>query len=166
MIQVSIPCFEGLLPEPYNGYVLDLLWDLATWLSYGKLRQHTDSTLESFDEATKSLGFQVRKFTNTTSPQFRTTETPREETARKLRAAAKKAKEDAAAAASGDPPPAAKPARQGPKWKKFNDKTYKYHSLGDYVRMIRRHGTTDSFSTQIVSSSIVKSCVAELTDYL
>jgi hypothetical protein len=29
--------------------------------------------------------------------------------------------------------------------------TYKLHALGDYVRSIRLFGTTDSYSTQIVS---------------
>jgi len=32
---------------------------------------------------------------------------------------------------------------------------YKVHALGDYVETIRRLGTTDSFSTQIVSLSLV-----------
>jgi hypothetical protein len=36
--------------------------------------------------------------------------------------------------------------------KQLNLKTYKYHALGDYVHTIRRFGTTDSYSTQPVSS--------------
>ena len=35
--------------------------------------------------------------------------------------------------------------------KGFNLNTYKLHSLGDYVETIRRYGTTDSYSTQLVS---------------
>lgn len=35
--------------------------------------------------------------------------------------------------------------------KTLNLDTYKYHSLGDYADMIRRYGTTDSYSTEIVS---------------
>jgi len=42
-----------------------------------------------------------------------------------------------------------------PKVKRFNLLTYKIHSLGDYVSMIRKFGTTDSYSTQIVSSAII-----------
>ena len=38
------------------------------------------------------------------------------------------------------------------KAKKFNLITYKLHSLGDYVRTIRMYGTTDSYSTEPVSS--------------
>ena len=37
--------------------------------------------------------------------------------------------------------------------KQLNLNTYKYHVLGDYVHTIRRFGTTDSYSTQPVSSS-------------
>jgi hypothetical protein len=36
--------------------------------------------------------------------------------------------------------------------KQLNLKTYKYHALGDYVHTIRQFGTTDSYSTQPVSS--------------
>jgi hypothetical protein len=36
--------------------------------------------------------------------------------------------------------------------KHFNLLTYKMHALGDYVSTIRQFGTTDSYSTQIVSS--------------
>jgi hypothetical protein len=38
--------------------------------------------------------------------------------------------------------------------KSLNLKTYKNHSLGDYVRTIRRYGTTDSYSTEPVSEII------------
>jgi hypothetical protein len=44
----------------------------------------------------------------------------------------------------------------GPKFKKLNLETYKYHALGDYPNMIRRMGTTDNFSTQPVFISFRK----------
>ena len=37
-----------------------------------------------------------------------------------------------------------------PKRKSLNLSTYKFHSLGDYPNTIRRYGTTDNYSTQIV----------------
>lgn len=40
------------------------------------------------------------------------------------------------------------------KARKLNLFTYKWHSLGDYANMIRRFGTTDSYSTQLVSHLI------------
>jgi hypothetical protein len=131
---------------------MDLLFDLVTWLSYAKLRQHTDSTLESFDKVTTSLGYQLRKFARTTCPRFRTKETPKEKEARERRAIAKRAKEVAAAAAAGLPPPAEKPKKSASeKWKTFSLRTYKLHALGDYLKSIRLFGTSDSYSTQIVS---------------
>lgn len=45
---------------------------------------------------------------------------------------------------------AKKPA--GRRAKTFNMNTYKAHALGDYAKTIRRYGTTDSYSTEPVSS--------------
>lgn len=45
-----------------------------------------------------------------------------------------------------------KPAQEGERrTKAFNLRRYKYHALGDYPEMIRRYGTTDSYSTEPVS---------------
>jgi len=37
----------------------------------------------------------------------------------------------------------------------FNMCTYKLHALGDYVAAIARYGTTDNYSTQVVSNLVV-----------
>jgi hypothetical protein len=50
-----------------------------------------------------------------------------------------------------DPSPTMPSAEFLPKVKNLNLSTYKLHALGDYVRTIRLFGTTDSYSTQIVS---------------
>jgi hypothetical protein len=39
----------------------------------------------------------------------------------------------------------------GRRFKMLNLHTYKHHALGDYAEMIRRYGTTDSYSTEPVS---------------
>ena len=41
----------------------------------------------------------------------------------------------------------------GARPKLFNLNTYKLHALGDYVHTIHMFGTTDSYTTQIVSQS-------------
>ena len=41
----------------------------------------------------------------------------------------------------------------GRRKKTFNRRTYKNHSLGDCIKMIRTYGTTDSYSTEGVGSS-------------
>jgi hypothetical protein len=41
-----------------------------------------------------------------------------------------------------------------PKLKTLNVFTYKFHALGDYVHSIHVFGTTDSYSTQLVNSSL------------
>jgi hypothetical protein len=148
-----MPVFEGLLPAPFDGYVQDLLFDLAMWHAYAKLRMHTDSTLGSFEKATTSLGQQLRKFAMKTCAAFATKETPREEAARHRRAAAKKAKAAAAASTSTSTAPSTDET-PGAKQKVYNLFTYKIHALGDYVKTIRWFGTTDSYSTQIVGCHV------------
>ncbi|KAF8550589.1 hypothetical protein OG21DRAFT_1499714 [Imleria badia] len=67
LLQCAIPIFEGLLPSPHNETVLDLLFDLATWQAFAKLRMHTDDTLSFFDTMTRQLGYSARRFKKTTS---------------------------------------------------------------------------------------------------
>lgn len=141
-LQCAMPVFEGLLPSPHNEIVLDLLFDLATWHSFAKLRIHTDDTLFLFDVATRQLGHSVRKFQRTTCTVYQTTELPDESAARVRRQAALMKKN----------PSRTQNTSGIPKIKTLNLSTYKYHALGDYVDMIREYGTTDSYSTQIVSA--------------
>jgi len=57
------------------------------------------------------------------------------------------------------PPPRAKatvpheqPGVRGRRLKTLNLNTYKFHSLGDYSASIRKYGTSDSYTTELVSS--------------
>ena len=111
---------------------------------------HTDHTLEIFDDVTVRIGAECRKFNEKTCPSFDTCELKRETQARKRRQARK--------AAGGKAAPAQVPATstaeaEGPLPKEFNLHTYKYHSLGDYPKTIREFGTSDSYSSEPVSSS-------------
>ena len=166
--QVAIPVFEGLLPEPHNTHVLELLFNLAHWHGLSKLCMHTDNTLGIFSQVTTSLGDSVRGFEEKTCALFKTRELEREWVARQRRqenattaepmpAAAPsnstrkpKPKVEAATKSGTGPKPAA-PGNSARKPKLLNMKTYKYHALGDYVATIRQFGTTDSYSTQSVS---------------
>lgn len=89
-MQCAIPAFEGLLPEPHNRIVLDLLFIMAQWHGMAKLRLHTDNTLAVLDTLTTTLGEQLRKFKKKTCSAFQTKELPREKQARDK----KKAKQD------------------------------------------------------------------------
>jgi len=120
--QCSIPVFDGLLIEPFNGMLLRLLYKAAEWHALAKLRLHTDSTLDLLESVTREFGRLTRQFRDKTADKFNTVELPREAGARK-----------------------------GGTKKKLNLNTYKFHSLGDYVATIRLFGTTDSYSTQLVS---------------
>jgi hypothetical protein len=76
--QCAIPCFEGLLPSPFNETILDLLFISAYWHSLGKLRMHTDSSLEVFDIITVAFGQKMRSFAEETCKEFETMETDKE----------------------------------------------------------------------------------------
>jgi len=137
-LQCIIPVIEGLLSDEDEKDILDLIFILATWHAYAKLRLHTDHTLATFDALTKPLGDALRHFAGKFSDRFDTKELPKEADARKRRAAKGKGK--------------GKPTRQKATKVRFNLSTYKLHALGDYVNTIRQRGTTDSYSTQMVSS--------------
>jgi hypothetical protein len=144
LIQCAIPVFNGLLPEPHNTRLVKLLFVMAHWHALAKLRMHTDTTLDILSQVTTSLGKSLRDFEEKTCAMFQTRELDRERAIRQRRQERNTAKD-------GVPQPAA-PSNNTRKPKCLNLKTYKYHALGDYVSTIRLYGTTDSYSTQSVSS--------------
>ena len=79
--QCAIPCFEGLLDDPHNRVLMDLLFELVTWHALAKLRLHTDLTLTFFEQVTSGLGSLIRKFVQVTCSHFDTKELPSEEAA-------------------------------------------------------------------------------------
>lgn len=154
--QCAMPVFEGLLPEPHNTAIQQLLFTCAHWHGLAKLHMHTDQTLQLLDNVTVQISTGFQAFNNKTCPAFDTQELRRETEARKRRALkkakGKKGAVDPATRVSLDP--AANPTEEVPDEplrKKFNLQTYKYHALGDYADTIRRYGTSDSYSTEPVS---------------
>lgn len=173
--QCALPVFDGLFDEPYNQAILELLFLCAQWHGLAKLRMHTDQTLELLDDVTISLGQQFRFFVNIICPDFKTRELPREAAAR-----ARRSKKPSTTGSGSGPisvssnntentssiltPPlsadadsltttltaAPQSSTSTRRLKTLNLDTYKYHSLGDYTEMIRKYGTTDSYSTELV----------------
>ena len=114
-------------------------------MALAKLRIHTESTLQLLETSTRLLGEQMRRFLDKVYAHIDTRELPREEAARVRRKMAMLAKNPTTTSeASG--------TSSGKMRRKLNLNTYKYHSLGDYATTIRRFGTTDSYSTQLVSN--------------
>ncbi|KAF8440991.1 hypothetical protein L210DRAFT_3399787, partial [Boletus edulis BED1] len=140
VLQCSMPVFEGLLPPMHNDIVQTLLFRLAEWHALAKLRLHTDDTLALLHQALRQLGAQVRRFQRLTCPAFETKEIPQESSQRQRR--------EAANFQAGR---RKKPARTGSLLKTFNIHTYNFHALGNYEKTIRMFGTTDSYTTQVVS---------------
>ncbi|KAF7289692.1 hypothetical protein HMN09_01332300 [Mycena chlorophos] len=145
ILQCSMPVFEHLLDNndyaADNEMIQDLLFAHAYWHGLAKLRMHTTFTLECLKEATRDLGYQLRRFARTTCKTFVTKELPREEAARRKRYTRKVAEAGRTGAA---PPPETSAST---KVKTFNGNTIKTHFLGDYVPTIPLIGTSDSWST-------------------
>jgi hypothetical protein len=126
--------------------ILDLLYQLATWHALAKLRMHTSQTLQYLDHATTSLGNSLRHFRDEVCPNFQKKE--------RVSVPTQKGKQAALPTPNGSIPQESSKQKQKPhKEPIFSLSTFKVHSLGDYVDCIRRHGTTDSYSTQPVSIS-------------
>ena len=149
--QCAISVFEGLLPEKDDKIIRQMLFELATWHAFAKLRLQTETTLNDLDNSTSRLGDTVRKFERKTCHNYRTKELPAEHAAR-TRRQARKAKNQSAAVAA--PPSIQSTATSISKEKKFNMNTYKFHALGDYVASIKLFGTPDSYTSQHVSANM------------
>ncbi|TFK84679.1 hypothetical protein K466DRAFT_496126 [Polyporus arcularius HHB13444] len=138
-LMTIIPAYEGLLPLADEENVMDLLFELANWHALAKLRAHHEITLDNLGSATRHLYAAMRQFDTEVCPNYDTRETPSEAQARVRRDQAR------------DPD---KAADTGTKAKPFNVlNTYKYHVLGDYCEYIKRCGTSDNWTTQVVSIS-------------
>lgn len=136
-----MPVFEGLFPSDHDAIIQTLLYRFAQWHALAKLRLHSETTLTLLDKTFKRLSRQLRKFRDFTCAAFATLELPKEKAARERKVARERSGADNANTGSG-----------GRKGKKFNMNTYKFHAMGDYLHSIRLFGTTDSFTSQIVSS--------------
>lgn len=91
IVQCAIPVFDGLLPEPHNRSVMELLFVLAHWHALAKLRMHNDLTLAVMEQATISLGKMLRAFSQKTCSAFATKELNREYNSRIRREGKKQA---------------------------------------------------------------------------
>jgi hypothetical protein len=144
MFQCSIPCFEGLLPAPHDDSVQSLLYLASYWHSLAKLRVHTETTLSVLDHTTALFAKSLRHFKEVICPCFDTVETDHEYKARRRAAEHRMSRQRTQTV-----PSTSKGAKR---CKTFNLLTSKFHALGDYVNTIKMFGTTDSYSTQIVST--------------
>ncbi|TFY50777.1 hypothetical protein EVJ58_g10894, partial [Rhodofomes roseus] len=150
ILQCIIPVVDSMLPPPHDDIVLDVLFALAEWHAFAKLRLHTERTLSLFEESVKTLGKAMRRFETITCPAYETKELPRETAARGRRQAAAAAKAGSKGKQKAASVPVSRTARTagGARIVKFNLATYKWHSFGDYPYLIRATGTMDISSTQ------------------
>ncbi|KAI0073432.1 hypothetical protein K474DRAFT_1603363 [Panus rudis PR-1116 ss-1] len=150
LLQCAMPVFEGLFPESdHDRSIQDLLFILADWHACAKLRMHTDTSIGMLRNATTLLGAHFRAFVKNICPKYDTKELPKETAARGRRLSRKRTQGQARQAQQAEAAANTTAGAKTIKRKLLNLLTYKYHSLGDYVRNILMFGTTDSYSTQI-----------------
>ena len=142
LFQCAMPVCDGLFLELHNTLVLKLLFTLCHWHGLTKLRIHANETLEILDAVTVSLGRELCTFSAHTCPTFLTHEL-KCETERQLHRQQQLQSHTQCLSSQG-------PSISSRQPKTFNLQTYKLHALSDYVSSIRRYGTTDSYSTQLV----------------
>ena len=142
ILQCALAVFEGLLPPRHDKIVRKLLFELNTWHSFAKFRIQLDATLDDLSTSHTRLGKYLRLFNSVVCPACHPRELPSEVIARNRRRAAKASHPNLASPEEV--------SSLSAKRKEFNMNVYKFHALGDYPEAIRRHGTTDSYSTQIV----------------
>ena len=111
-----------------------LLYRCAQWHALAKLRIHNDHTLALLDHVTTLLGAEIRRFDRDTCSKYDTKELAKEAEARSRREAGGKGAQSSTRRSVS-----------------LGIYTIKLHFLGDYVDSIRRFGTSDSYSTEIVS---------------
>ncbi|KAG2067230.1 hypothetical protein BDR04DRAFT_1129692 [Suillus decipiens] len=152
----SIPVFDGLLPEPHNRVVLQLLFTMSHWHRLAKLCMHSELTLEIMDKVTSTVGRQFHAFKATVCSSFDTHELHQEVEAHACCATNHTAKQVGAQKGKGHARNLEQQEMLGLQispdsvWhiKVFNFQTYKFHALGDYMSTIHQYGTTDSYSTE------------------
>ncbi|KAK7689422.1 hypothetical protein QCA50_007214 [Cerrena zonata] len=147
LLLCAVPAFEGLFDNSEDDKLVQrLLFKMAEWHAFAKLRMHTDETVTRLEKLTTELGILMRKFSTATCSRTETFELPREKAARECRQAEQNKTSNGTSAPTGK------------KRKGLNLNTYKWHALGHYVRFIRLFGPTDIYSTQIgeVAHRLVK----------
>ncbi|KAK1220919.1 hypothetical protein PQX77_016298 [Marasmius sp. AFHP31] len=150
VMQCSIACFEGLLPEPHNEVVLDLLWDFNVVMAYASLGMHTDSTVASLDSTITQYGMSLRRFVTVTCAAYETREIPGEAEKRRNAEARREEKRLKTGKASKKQGTIRKhDDEDGSRIKEFSMNTIKTHMLTHYPYFIRKFGSLDSYTTRM-----------------
>lgn len=109
-----------------------------------------EATICHLEKATKIVAQELRSFRDSTKESFTCRELSQEIAAKARRKQKKYESVSRDGPSNIDTSKRKTVASKLPKVKVLNLATYKFHVLGDYVQAIRRFGTTDSFSMQIV----------------
>ena len=107
-----------------------------------------DESLVLLQQSSQQLGNQLHDFKRHTHAAFRTHELPKE--------AVQQQRREITEHPTGH---RKKEARSVSLPKTFNLNIYKFHAMGDYVDMIKMFGTTDSYTTHVMSQLWISLCL-------
>lgn len=147
VLQICMPVFEGLFDPDDENIIMNVLYLLSSVHALAKLRLHTDATLTSLLQLSIRFGNALRLFHTEVCHKYETKELHEEAQKRMRRELSERMGEESSTS---------KKTRRGVTEKKFSMLRPKLHFLGDYVRCILQFGTTDSYSTAIVSAIFAK----------
>ncbi|KAJ8085485.1 hypothetical protein PM082_004301 [Marasmius tenuissimus] len=145
VIQCSIPCFEGLLPDEHNDVILDLLWDFNVLIAYASLGMHTDSTVATLDSRITQYGKSLWRFVNKTCAAYTTKEIPEEAEKRQNTEASRAKKRHK----QGKAPKNKKSDASEEDANGLKEKTFKTHMPTHYPYFIKAFGSLDSYTTHM-----------------
>ncbi|KAI9067490.1 hypothetical protein FKP32DRAFT_1673036 [Trametes sanguinea] len=158
-LQCFIPAYEGLLSEPHNSIVLDLLFDTASLHALHSLRMQVDATVSVTRAFLERFARELRRFKQKTCEAYHTVELPKEVEARRRHQQQTDASKRISSSTNGPsgmphgPQVAVSNAEVStmpvPRKKEYNMNTYKIHSLGDYPDAMVSVGTLDSYTTRL-----------------
>jgi hypothetical protein len=125
--QCTMPVFKSLFPEDHDVIIQSLLYRFTHSHTLAKLRMHSETTLSLLDEVFKKLSCQLHEFRDITCVAFTMFELPKEKAMQECKAVCEH---------SGCINPDTGSA-SGQNVTKFNLNTYKFHTMGDYLQLIR-----------------------------
>ena len=126
---------------------------MATWHFLAKLRLHMELTLTSLEISSTRLGATFHKFISITCEAYVMKDLPSEEAARGRRQAALVQKKGISGGQAGLAKKEGKKS-SSVREHKYNLSAYKPHAIPDYAPYIRLYGTTDGFTSQVVSYTL------------
>ena len=149
-----MPCFKGLFGDKHEDSIQDVLFSMASFHAFSKLRMHSDDSLGVYHGLTIVFGQVMRHFTSTVCNELDALPLAKEAAATASGQAKTQARSQTRAQSHARSLSQDWKRSKSPQSKTFNMFTFKWHTLGHYPSIIRHYGTLDLLGTHIVHVTI------------